>query len=375
MFAPTTRFGSTPVHQQRVAGLADAGDPAVLDADVGLDDALHGVDHERVRDHEVERPLRAGHGAVRTEPVAQRLAAAEDALVAGNQIVALDLRPELRVAQPDPVADRRPEQLDVLLPRHPPGHCVRPPVAACPRALERRGQLRLRRPALGQAVQPVHPPLAAEGDEVDLALVARLEADGGACRNVEPHAEGLRTGEVELRVDLEEVEVRADLHRAVAEVAHREPDGLAALVQHDVAVGQLVLARLDTGGRLVARADRVVDRHELLPVGEHRLDLERADELRHARQDVVLGQDRGADAHQLGDVLPVPGALADLVRDQGPGLGVVQLQAAVSPPARELGGEKEQQPIRLLRAQMHQTLPPWWAPSSSRGAASSSRLV
>ena len=47
------------VHQLRVAGLADAGDASVLDADVGLHDALHGVDDQRVRDHEVERALGA----------------------------------------------------------------------------------------------------------------------------------------------------------------------------------------------------------------------------------------------------------------------------------------------------------------------------
>ena len=51
--------------------------------------------------------------------------------------------------------------------------------------------------------------------------------------------------------------------------------------------------------------DGVVDRHELLPVGEHRLDLERADELRDPGLDVVGREQRLAEAHQLGDGLAV----------------------------------------------------------------------
>ncbi len=103
------------VHRLRVAGLADPGDAAVLDADVALDDALHRVDHEHVRDHEVERAVGRRDGAVRAEAVAHRLAAAEHGLVAGHEQVALDLRPQLRVAEPDAVARRRAEQLRVLL--------------------------------------------------------------------------------------------------------------------------------------------------------------------------------------------------------------------------------------------------------------------
>ena len=37
----------------RVAGLADGSDHAALQADVGLDDALHGIDDQRVGDHRV----------------------------------------------------------------------------------------------------------------------------------------------------------------------------------------------------------------------------------------------------------------------------------------------------------------------------------
>ncbi len=43
----------------RIAGLADAGDPAVLDADVGLDDAPV-VDDQRVGDDRVDGAFGAG---------------------------------------------------------------------------------------------------------------------------------------------------------------------------------------------------------------------------------------------------------------------------------------------------------------------------
>ena len=42
------------VADRRVAGPPDPDDPAVLDPDVGLDDAEHRVDDERARDDDVE---------------------------------------------------------------------------------------------------------------------------------------------------------------------------------------------------------------------------------------------------------------------------------------------------------------------------------
>ena len=46
------------VHRVGVAGLADAGDLAAADADVGGDDPQDRVQHERVGQHPVERALR-----------------------------------------------------------------------------------------------------------------------------------------------------------------------------------------------------------------------------------------------------------------------------------------------------------------------------
>src|SRR5262249_60590777 len=102
--------------------------------------------------------------------------------------------------------------------------CLRPPEARSFGSLEGRVQPVGARLALGQLVQAVHLTLAAELDQLDLELVARLEADSGAGRNVEAHSEGLCAVELELLVHLEAVVVRAHLYRTVAEVSHRDRD-------------------------------------------------------------------------------------------------------------------------------------------------------
>ena len=104
---PITSRGSTPRLGQRVAGLADGHDPAVPDADVALDDPPV-VDDHRVGDDQVA-VLRAHRLVERALilPVADRLAAAEDRLLAVVGVVVLDLDDQLGVGQPDAVADRR----------------------------------------------------------------------------------------------------------------------------------------------------------------------------------------------------------------------------------------------------------------------------
>ena len=98
-----------------VAGAAERDDPAVADADVGPDDAPV-VEDDRVGDDGVSAPsarvVRAlGHR------LADRLAAAEDRLLAAEGEVLLDLDPQVGVAEPDLVADGRAVERGVLAPR------------------------------------------------------------------------------------------------------------------------------------------------------------------------------------------------------------------------------------------------------------------
>ena len=77
------------IHDGRIAGLADADDPAILHADVALDDAQDGIDDERVAEQEVERAIGVGDARGEAEAVAQRLAAAVQAFVAIDCVVGL----------------------------------------------------------------------------------------------------------------------------------------------------------------------------------------------------------------------------------------------------------------------------------------------
>ncbi len=94
-----------------IARLADAGDPPVLDTDVGLDDAPV-VEDQGVGDHGVDRALLAGPLRL-AHAVADHLAAAELDLLAVDRAVVLDLDEQLGVGEADPVADGRPEHVGV----------------------------------------------------------------------------------------------------------------------------------------------------------------------------------------------------------------------------------------------------------------------
>src|SRR5206468_12278267 len=105
---------------------------------------------------------------------------------------------------------------------------------------------------IDQAIEASHLARSADGDQFDLAGVARLETHGGAGRNVETHAVGRGAVEAQRAIDLEEMKVRTDLNRAVAAVAHLEPPRLAAGVQLD-GVGTEEVFAWDHDGRLWAQ--------------------------------------------------------------------------------------------------------------------------
>ncbi len=111
------RLGPGPDHDVdpgldvRVAGLADAANAAVADADIGFDDAPM-VENHRVGDDGVDRALGAGRLAL-PHAVADHLAAAELDFLAIDRAVALDLDDELGVGQPQPIAGRRAEHCGI----------------------------------------------------------------------------------------------------------------------------------------------------------------------------------------------------------------------------------------------------------------------
>ena len=102
------------VHDGGIAGLAEADDAAVLDAEVAFDDADHRIDDQNVAEQQVERALRAGHAGGEPDAVAQRLAAAVQAFIAVNGVILLDDGDQRGVGEANAVADRRAVQSRVV---------------------------------------------------------------------------------------------------------------------------------------------------------------------------------------------------------------------------------------------------------------------
>ncbi len=93
----------------RIAGLADRGDAALLQADVGLHDAPV-IEDQRVGDDCVGRAFLIGDLAL-AHPIADHLAAAEFYLLAVGGEILFDLDDEIGVGQPHPVAGGRPKHV------------------------------------------------------------------------------------------------------------------------------------------------------------------------------------------------------------------------------------------------------------------------
>jgi hypothetical protein len=94
-----------------IAGLADGGDAAVLDADVGLDDAPV-VEDQRIGDDGIDGALLVGDLRL-THAVADHLAAAELHLVAIDGEILLHLDNEIGIGEPHAVAGGGPEHVGV----------------------------------------------------------------------------------------------------------------------------------------------------------------------------------------------------------------------------------------------------------------------
>src|SRR5207244_1763937 len=108
-------------HDVGVARLADADDPAVANADVGLHDPPV-IDDDDVGDDRVERAGRSRGARRLAHAVTNDLAAAELRFLTRHREIALDADQELRVRQPRAIARRRAVEVGVLPARHPDRH-------------------------------------------------------------------------------------------------------------------------------------------------------------------------------------------------------------------------------------------------------------
>ncbi len=110
-------LGPRPDHDRHIglnvgiAGLADPGDAAALQTDVGFHDAPM-IEDQRIGDHSVDRSLAIGRLAL-AHAVADDLAAAEFHLLAIGGEVLLHLDDEIGVGEPHAVAGRRTEHIGI----------------------------------------------------------------------------------------------------------------------------------------------------------------------------------------------------------------------------------------------------------------------
>ena len=105
-------------HDVGIAGLADGDDLAALDADVALDDAGDRIDDEHVDDDHVDGAVGEAMAGIDAHAVAQRLAAADHALLAIDGVVVLDLDQQRGIAEPHEIAGRRAVHGGVVLAAH-----------------------------------------------------------------------------------------------------------------------------------------------------------------------------------------------------------------------------------------------------------------
>ena len=150
------QVGVDAVHGVGVAGLAERDDPAVADADVGLDDAPV-VEDDRAGDDRVRRALGAGGPATgpstRGSPCRRRRRPRRRRRAA----VLLDLDQQVGVGEPDPVAGRSGRRG-----RRSGGGPARSRGGVRSAVVERAGAL---------AAQARHDPVAGERHQVDLAAM------------------------------------------------------------------------------------------------------------------------------------------------------------------------------------------------------------
>jgi hypothetical protein len=78
---------------------------------------------------------------------------------------------------------------------------------------------------------------ATQRHQIDFFRFARLEAHGSPGRDIEAHAIGQRAIEEQRPIDLEEMEMAADLDRPIAGMAHEQTRRGASHIRLDITSG------------------------------------------------------------------------------------------------------------------------------------------
>ena len=98
------QIGMHAIHDIGIACLANARDPSLAHADIGLHDAQHRVHHERVVNHQIQGSVGVARGCPHAHSVAETLAPARGQFFTMDQMVLFDLGHQAGVAQAHTVA-------------------------------------------------------------------------------------------------------------------------------------------------------------------------------------------------------------------------------------------------------------------------------
>eukprot|EP01022_Parablepharisma_sp_SALTPOND_P030350 TRINITY_DN760_c2_g1_i1.p2 TRINITY_DN760_c2_g1~~TRINITY_DN760_c2_g1_i1.p2 ORF type:complete len:1290 (-),score=479.69 TRINITY_DN760_c2_g1_i1:1065-4934(-) len=319
-----------------IAGLADAGDAARLDADVRLDDAPV-VDDERIGDDGVHH---VGVGALRlAHAIADHLAAAEFHFLAVDRIVLLDFEEQFGIGQAHAVADGGTEHLGI-------GRTGNLAHWVCP-------FLSLPCWAFSLPITSALKPQTRRSPAS--ATSSTVRSWPGSKRTAVPAAMFRRMPQAAVRSNSS-----AGL---VSQKWKWDPTWIGRsplLATVTVTVGRPVLSSMSPGSTSISPGimtrssrNRMVDGDQLAAVGEGGLHLDVGDHLRHALHDVGATQDGGAFGHQLGHGLAVARALHDGGGDQRHRFRIVELQAPCLAAFGHQRGGEDQQLVFLSGCQFH----------------------
>ena len=135
--------------------------------------------------------------------------------------------------------------------------------------------------------------------------------------------------------------MRADLHRAIAGIDHRQRLSRPAGGKLDVAVYGDDRAGFERiRGGACFRPDRLMNGDELGAVGKYAFHLQDRQHGGNAGHHVAGVKDSRAKRHQVGDAFAFARAFENFVGDDGDRLGMVELEPLGAAFARELGGGK-----------------------------------
>jgi hypothetical protein len=102
------------VHDRRIAGLSDADDATVANAEVAFDDPDHGIDDDDIAKQEIQRSLGTGN-AGHANPVAQGFTPAVQAFVTVDRVILFNDRRQRGIAEPNLVTRGRTVKCGVVV--------------------------------------------------------------------------------------------------------------------------------------------------------------------------------------------------------------------------------------------------------------------